>query len=712
MVNRLFATILAALCALSTAAAQEAERIFASSERAVFTIDTPKKVGTGFVLSNGLLVTCYHVVKGVGGRVKLREAPSVRLAYLAHDEKADIAVFTLNSAMPAYLRLREGVPIVGATTYVIGSPLGELQRSISNGIISQVRRIRGLEFLQITAAISPGSSGSPVLDEKGLVTGMVTSTLKEGQANNFAISSGEISRFLTSLKAKEPRTPAIAKAPAKQLKSVGPSLICQFVRPTSCYREPNLATQPRLFVRAKRLTMGQRTASPEWIAIKAETGTALELLYVPAKDVRLYSMKDRNNPNLRDPFDAAPPNGFEKLVSDLHHGDDNRRSAARRKLLSYGPAIVKHVLSLFEHAWDPESYRALLSLRALGRAAKPYVLVFLKDGSETQKEAIARLWEGMAKSLWEAERIASEQTAHDASSRVFRQDALEMIKNLSWLRDADMVNLYSALLSSNRAKRHGGMLVAYLQLKEYKSEIAKITQSKDDDEAASGFEAFCLLADNFDTLLIKEQFYRIAAVDIYTTKPVQNKYTFDLIGHLSSSRNEACYKVLLDFLDNENEWVRKNAASRLRLWPREETISRMSPLVNDKSQDVRAEAILTLAEIAPDRFIEEAISLSKSKDTYDRAMAAHALGATKLDLAASHLEKLCQDEDETVRVSARTGLAANGTPMAVEVLVRLLESADPRARKEAREALKKLGKEPPTTFSHPKILSLSAKPEA
>jgi len=692
VVNRLFTTILAALCALSTAAAQEAVRIFASSERAVFTVDTPKKTGTGFVLTGGFFVTCYHVVKGATGRIKLRELPTVRLSYLAHDEKADIAVFALDSAMPSYLRIGPGTPNVGATVYVIGTPLGALDRSISNGIISQVRSISGVDLLQLTAAISPGSSGSPVLDSNGQVVGMVKGYLKDGQANNFAVSAAVITRVIASRGAAKARMAPISQVAPKHLKTTGQPMKCQFIRPTGLYREPNLIAGPVFYVRAKRITTARRTVAAEWVAIKLSN---VSTVYAPAKDVKLYNANDKNGRNLSDPLNATPPNGLERLIREVDVNDPEYSSASVSKLLSYGPGIVKHVFARFEFARDPWAEFAIVSLGGLGRAAKPDFLLFMKDGSETQRDALALLWRVMARELEAAERAAHDETGEDAQSSDHRDAALKSIKRLSWLRDQDMEKHYRALLASWGSRENAVMILAHLQLKKYKREVEKLMESKFYWDATPGFEAFCRLADKFDSSRIKTQFYRLSETDPSRTESGENTNATQLIYYLANSGNETCYKVLLDLLDKEDEWVREKACFNLTLWPREETIARMSPLLNDKSQRVRTQALVTLSEIAPARFVEEAISLSKSKDGYDRLMAVRALGGTKLDRAASYLDRLCQDEDETVRKGARAGLAALGSPTAVRALILMLDSPDPAVRKEARAALKKLGKEPP-----------------
>jgi S1-C subfamily serine protease len=58
---------------------------------------------------------------------------------------------------------------VGERVIVIGNPLG-LEQTVSDGIVSAVRKIPNFgRIIQITAPISPGSSGSPVVNMQGEV---------------------------------------------------------------------------------------------------------------------------------------------------------------------------------------------------------------------------------------------------------------------------------------------------------------------------------------------------------------------------------------------------------------------------------------------------------------------------------------------------------------------------------------------------------------
>lgn len=98
----------------------------------------------------------------------------------------DLALIKIadNSGTP--LTLKSPVVNIGQKIFAIGNPLG-LEGTISDGIISGLRDYEGLSLLQISAPISPGNSGGPVVDENGEVIGVATYTFSEGQNLNFAV---------------------------------------------------------------------------------------------------------------------------------------------------------------------------------------------------------------------------------------------------------------------------------------------------------------------------------------------------------------------------------------------------------------------------------------------------------------------------------------------------------------------------------------------
>lgn len=124
----------------------------------------------------------------------LADGSTVGLTRVAYDTALDIAVLkgTLWSKKEADLpreRLAiRGAPKIGQDSYAVGAPQG-LAGTVSKGIISAVRTIKGVPYVQTSAPASPGSSGGALFDESGGLLGMVTFKAAEGEALNFAIAA-------------------------------------------------------------------------------------------------------------------------------------------------------------------------------------------------------------------------------------------------------------------------------------------------------------------------------------------------------------------------------------------------------------------------------------------------------------------------------------------------------------------------------------------
>jgi len=155
------------------------------------------KLGSGFFISqNGDVITNYHVIQGASSaEIKTSDEKTYPITYIvAGDEQNDIIRLSVNipSQYVYPLSLSKTIPEVGERIIVYGSPLG-LENTVSDGIVSAIREIPDFgKVIQITAPISPGSSGSPVLNMQGEVIGIATFQFIEGQNLNFAISSERI----------------------------------------------------------------------------------------------------------------------------------------------------------------------------------------------------------------------------------------------------------------------------------------------------------------------------------------------------------------------------------------------------------------------------------------------------------------------------------------------------------------------------------------
>ncbi|HQX56606.1 MAG TPA: trypsin-like peptidase domain-containing protein [Pyrinomonadaceae bacterium] len=158
--------------------------------------------GSGFFIAADRVITNRHVIERAA-RVEIHLLDGKKYpvrGVLAIDGEGDLALLQVDvprgQAIP--LPIVRAVPQEGESIVVIGNPYG-LEGSVSNGIVSAVREISGYgKIIQITASISPGSSGSPVVNMAGQVIGIATLQAAEGQNLNFAVPSERISQLKVS----------------------------------------------------------------------------------------------------------------------------------------------------------------------------------------------------------------------------------------------------------------------------------------------------------------------------------------------------------------------------------------------------------------------------------------------------------------------------------------------------------------------------------
>ncbi len=157
----------------------------------------------GIPTQAGYVLTNFHVIRpAVSADVILFNGDKGTAdSVIAEDEKADLALLavcmTPNQALKG-IPLALDDPRILATVYAIGSPKG-LRGSASEGKVSGFREFStGNRWMQTTAAISPGSSGSPLLLADGTLAGVATLTLEDAQNVNFAVPVSKIRAFLSS----------------------------------------------------------------------------------------------------------------------------------------------------------------------------------------------------------------------------------------------------------------------------------------------------------------------------------------------------------------------------------------------------------------------------------------------------------------------------------------------------------------------------------
>jgi tetratricopeptide (TPR) repeat protein len=148
-------------------------------------------LGSGFFVDDDVIATNYHVIKGATKIVARRVGQKhvYQASILSTDEEKDLALLKLEGALARPLTLAKSNRIaVGDVVYVAGNPEG-LEGTFSQGIVSA---LRGKDYVQITAPISHGSSGGPVLNSRGEVIGVAAGAIEEGQNLNFAIPVSQL----------------------------------------------------------------------------------------------------------------------------------------------------------------------------------------------------------------------------------------------------------------------------------------------------------------------------------------------------------------------------------------------------------------------------------------------------------------------------------------------------------------------------------------
>jgi len=155
------------------------------------------QLGSGFFISqNGDIITNYHLLYGASSaEIKTSDGKTYPITYIiAGDEQNDIIRLSVDipSEYVLPLSLSETIPEIGERIIVYDNPL-ELEYTVSDGFVFSVKEIFNYDkIIQITAPISPGSNGSPVLNMNGEVIGIATFQMIEGRNLNFAIPSERI----------------------------------------------------------------------------------------------------------------------------------------------------------------------------------------------------------------------------------------------------------------------------------------------------------------------------------------------------------------------------------------------------------------------------------------------------------------------------------------------------------------------------------------
>lgn len=187
----------------------------------------PLGFGSGFIIDDELIVTNVHVIEGCSSAYILVNGQEKKIkieGYLAIDKTNDLVILKTSGLNQKSLELgEEEAPEIGEKIYAVGNPKG-FNGTFSEGIISGIRDFDNNQVLQITAPISPGSSGGPVLNIDGKVVGVAFASYSEGQNLNFAIPIKYVHKLINNQMSLTPIS--TIKKPLKSIKttSINPNI--------------------------------------------------------------------------------------------------------------------------------------------------------------------------------------------------------------------------------------------------------------------------------------------------------------------------------------------------------------------------------------------------------------------------------------------------------------------------------------------------------
>lgn len=189
---------------------QQAANVIEECLNSVVVIETPQGIGSGFVInSKGYIITNYHVITSQDSiMVKWSDGRKGFADLISLAKFKDLALLKINEKNMKPLKIGNINKVkIGDTVFALGAPGGAgdtvLDKTVTKGIVSSIRLLEApynpsekIEFIQTDAALNPGNSGGPLINEEGEVIGVnsqkIANVAVEGI--NFSISIEEVKK--------------------------------------------------------------------------------------------------------------------------------------------------------------------------------------------------------------------------------------------------------------------------------------------------------------------------------------------------------------------------------------------------------------------------------------------------------------------------------------------------------------------------------------
>ncbi|MCD4694974.1 MAG: S1C family serine protease [Bacteroidales bacterium] len=156
-------------------------------------------LGSGFITDSEEIVTNVHVVEGAKYVFVIKNKSNEEISsngYISLDKENDIILLKVPGLTGNKLEIKQtAFPHIGEPIYVAGNPKG-LSGTFSDGLVSGIRELEKRNLIQISAPISPGSSGGPVVDKSANIVGVSVGGISGGQNLNFAIPALYVKKLI------------------------------------------------------------------------------------------------------------------------------------------------------------------------------------------------------------------------------------------------------------------------------------------------------------------------------------------------------------------------------------------------------------------------------------------------------------------------------------------------------------------------------------
>jgi len=191
--------VIAALAAAPAAAAADPLADLEAAQQAlcdrvapsVVYLSTESGIGSGFFVARGLILTNRHVV-GAASTVEVVLHDGRKLGGTVIERAAgdiDLALVRVPAGDVEPLELSLPSPRVGAWIASVGHGV-DSPWTFTTGMVSNVYKNRaGWPVIQTQIPLNPGSSGSPIVDRRGKVVGIVVKGVTDANSVNFAIGA-------------------------------------------------------------------------------------------------------------------------------------------------------------------------------------------------------------------------------------------------------------------------------------------------------------------------------------------------------------------------------------------------------------------------------------------------------------------------------------------------------------------------------------------